>query len=167
MWVLLWTVEKHLSLGRTGCLFQGSGLTLGGSSPSAYEPHRSLGRSLGACMGRSFSPAARFCGSEMGGRDVLLSTMAFGHRPVLIWVGDVSPRLTACVPWTCTVAVGGCLWAPKCPWSLGSLGGMGRVEGPWPCPACVQAGSPLLDTLITALLPCALKLGQQGRPSDF
>lgn len=156
-----------MSLGRTGCLFQGPGLTPGGSNPSADEPHGSLGRSLGACTGRGFSPVAGFCGSETGGRDALLSTMAFGHRPVLRQVGDVSPGLTACVPWTCTLAAGRCLWAPECPWSLRSLRGVGRVGGPWPCLACVQAGSPFLDTLVTALLPCVLKLGQQRRPSDF
>ena len=50
-------------------------------------------------------------------------------QAVLRQVGDVSPGLTACVPWTCTLAAGGCLWAPECPWSLGSLRGMGGLGG--------------------------------------
>lgn len=94
---------------------------------------------------------------------MLLSTMAFGHRPVLIWVGDVSPRLLqhVCPGLHCC-----CRWMPvgtQVSLEPGVPGeAWGGLRGRGHAGLC-QTGSPLLDTLITALLPCALKLGQQGQ----
>lgn len=90
--------------------------------------------------------------------------MAFGHRPVLIWVGMSAPGSQHVCPGPALLQVDACghpsvpgAWGP---WGHGEVEGRGHARP-------VSRLVPLLDTLITALLPCALNLDSRGGPSDF